>query len=105
VTCPIQFTLVVDDFGVQYVGADYAQHLIAALETEFIVSKDWTGGLYCGITINWDYANKHVDISMPGYIKDALHKFQHPLPKRPLICATQLDGTGLQPTHPVCTAT
>jgi hypothetical protein len=27
--------------------------------------------------------NKHVDLSMPGYIKDALHKFQHPLPKRP----------------------
>jgi hypothetical protein len=27
--------------------------------------------------------NKHVNLSMPGYIKDALHKFQHPLPKRP----------------------
>jgi hypothetical protein len=24
-----------------------------------------------------------VDLSTPGYIKDALHKFQHPLPKRP----------------------
>jgi hypothetical protein len=83
VTRPIQFTLVVDDFGVQYVGAEHAHHLIAALETDYTVSKDWTGGLYCGITLNWDYANKHVDLSMPGYIKDALHKFQHPLPKRP----------------------
>jgi hypothetical protein len=27
--------------------------------------------------------NKHVDLFMPGYIKDALNKFQHPLPKRP----------------------
>jgi hypothetical protein len=27
--------------------------------------------------------NTHVDLSMPGYIKDALNKFQHPLPKRP----------------------
>jgi hypothetical protein len=27
--------------------------------------------------------NKHVDLYMPGYIKDTLHKFQHPLPKRP----------------------
>jgi hypothetical protein len=27
VTRPIQFTLVVDDFGVQYVGAEHAQHL------------------------------------------------------------------------------
>jgi hypothetical protein len=34
-TRPIQFTLVVDDFGVQYVGADHAHHLIAALETDF----------------------------------------------------------------------
>jgi hypothetical protein len=83
VTSPIQFTLVVDDFGVQYVGAEHAKHLIAALETDYTVSKYWTGSLYCGITLNWDYTNKHVDLSMPGYIKDALHKFQYPLPKRP----------------------
>jgi hypothetical protein len=68
---------------VQYVGAEHAHHLIVALETDYTVSKDWTDGLYCGITLNWDYANKHVDLSMPGCIKDALHKFQHPLPKRP----------------------
>jgi hypothetical protein len=74
---------VVDDFGVQYVGAEHAQHLIAALETDYTVSKYWTGGLYCGITLNWNYTNKNVDLSMPGYIKDALHKFQHPLPKLP----------------------
>jgi hypothetical protein len=82
-TCPIQFTLVVDDFRVQYVGAEHAQHLIAALETDYTVSKDWTGGLYCGITIHWDYANQHMDLSMPGHIKYALYKFQHPLPKLP----------------------
>jgi hypothetical protein len=69
VTRPIQFTLVVDDFGVQYVGAEHAQYLIAALETDYTVSKDWTGGLYCGITLNWNYANKHVDVSMLGFIK------------------------------------
>jgi hypothetical protein len=83
VTLPIQFTLVVDDFGVQYVGKEHAQHLIDALETNYTVSKDCTGGLYCGITLKWDYMKKHVDLSMPGYIKDALHKFQHPKPKRP----------------------
>jgi hypothetical protein len=83
VTRPIQFTLVVGDFGVQYVGAEHAHHLIAALVTEYTVSKDWTGSLYCGIPLYWDYANKHVDLSMPGYIKDALHKCQHPLPKHP----------------------
>jgi hypothetical protein len=83
VTRPIQFILVMDDFGVQYVGKEHAQHLIDALETDYTVSKDWTGGLYCGITLQWNYMNKHVDLSMPGYTKDALHKFQHLLPKRP----------------------
>jgi hypothetical protein len=83
VTHPIQFTLVVDDFGVQFVGKEHAQHLIDALEADYTLSKDWTGGLYCGITLKWNYMNKYVDLSMPGYIKDALHKFQHPLPKRP----------------------
>jgi hypothetical protein len=74
---------VVDDFGVQYVGEEHARHLIAALETDYTVSKDWTGGLYCGITLHWNYDDKYVDLSMPGYVKDSLHKFQHPLPKRP----------------------
>jgi hypothetical protein len=83
VTLPIQFTLVVEYFGVQYVGKEHAQHLIYALEADYTVSKDWTGGLYCGITLKWNYVSKLVDLSMPGYIKDALHKFQHPLPKRP----------------------
>jgi hypothetical protein len=83
VTRPIQLILVVDDFGVQYVGKEHAQHLIDALETDYTVSKDWIGGLYCGITLQWKYMNKHVDLSMPRYTKDALHKFQHPLPKRP----------------------
>jgi hypothetical protein len=73
----------VDDFGVQYVGAEHAQHLIAELETDYNVSKYWMGALYCSITLKLDYANKHVDFSMTEYIKDALHKFQHPLPKRP----------------------
>jgi hypothetical protein len=83
VTRPIQFTLVVDDFGVKCMGQEHAQHLIAELETDYTVSKYWTGGLYCGITLKWDYANKHVDLSISGYIKDALHKFQHTMPKRP----------------------
>jgi hypothetical protein len=33
--------------------------------------------------MKWNDMSKHVNLSMPGYIKDALHKFQHPLPKRP----------------------
>ena len=40
-------------------------------------SKDWSGGLYCGINLNWNYDKRTLDISMPGYVEEALHKFQH----------------------------
>jgi hypothetical protein len=83
ITHPIHFTLVVDDFGVQYVRQEHAQHLIDALENEYTVSKDWNGGLYCVINLKWDYAQTNVDLSTPGYIKDALHKYHHPVPKCP----------------------
>ena len=80
---PIQFTLVVDDFGVKYVGKEHADHLMAALEESYEVSKDWEGTLYCGVTLKWDYDKRILDTSMPGYIAAALHKFQHPMPTRP----------------------
>jgi hypothetical protein len=40
VTRSIQFTLVVDDFGVHCVGEKNVQHIIDALETDYTVSKD-----------------------------------------------------------------
>ena len=82
-TRDIAFSLVVDDFGVKYVGRDNAEHLLSALRELYSVSTDWDGELYCGVSINWDYHNRHVDISMPGYVEAALHKFQHPAPTRP----------------------
>jgi hypothetical protein len=82
-TLPVTFSLVVDDFGVKYEGLTNAHHLINALEQHYIVSKDWTGGLYCFITLHWDYLLKHVDLSMPGYITLMLHKYQHPPYKCP----------------------
>jgi hypothetical protein len=39
----IKFTLVVDDFGVQYVGGEHTNHLIHALEQSYTISKDWPG--------------------------------------------------------------
>ena len=79
---PILFSLVVDDFGIKYVGKQHADHLIQAIEDHYEFSKDWAGQLYCGITLKWDYTNRTVDLSMPGYIQAMLHKYQHPSPKR-----------------------
>jgi hypothetical protein len=44
---------------------------------------DWTGLLYCGHTIKCNCNEHYVDISMPGYVDAAIHKFQHPRPNKP----------------------
>ena len=36
-----------------------------------------------GLTIDWNYKDKYVDISIPGYVEKALHRFQHKSPKKP----------------------
>jgi hypothetical protein len=82
-TCPISFLLVVDDFGVKYVGREHAEHLMACIKTNYNISSNWNGGAYCCLALDWDYKNHTVDLSMPGYIKAALHKYQHAAPARP----------------------
>ena len=80
----ITFCLVVDDFGVKYVGREHADHLIQCLRNHYKeIDIDWAGKRFCGIHLNWDYINRTCDLSMPGYVDHALHKFQHPTPKKP----------------------
>jgi hypothetical protein len=67
-TRAVAFTLVVDDFGVKYVGKENSDHLLHALKQHYEVTEDWEGKLYCGISLKWDYKKKTVDLSMPGYI-------------------------------------
>jgi hypothetical protein len=80
---PISFSLVVDDFGVKYVGREHAEHLMTCIKKKYNISSDWSGTAYCGLTLDWDYKNRTVDLSLPGYIKAALHNYQHPAPARP----------------------
>jgi len=82
-TRPISFSLVVDDFGVKYVGKEHADHLIAVLKEHYEITEDWEGTKYCGITFDWDYENREVHMSMPGYVRKALVRFQHPVPEKP----------------------
>jgi hypothetical protein len=77
------FTLVVDDFGVKYTNSADAEQLITTLKQLYAVSEDWTGTKYCGLALKWDYTNRTVDVSIPGYIERALQRFQHPTPTRP----------------------
>ena len=80
---PICFSLVVDDFGVKYVGEAHANHLIQALKKDYDISEDWKGQKYCGLTLDWDYEKREVHLSMPGYVEKALARFKHERPKKP----------------------
>jgi hypothetical protein len=82
-TCPVWFSLVVDDFGIKYIGRDNAEHLLASIKENYDISSNWTGSAYCGLKLDWDYIKGTVDLSIHGYIKAALHKYQHPAPTRP----------------------
>ena len=77
VTRPIQFTLVVDDFGVKYVGKEHADHLIRAIKKDYKIPEDWEGDLYCGISLKWNYDKRWMELSIPGYTKKLLLKYKH----------------------------
>jgi hypothetical protein len=49
---PIWFTLVVDDFGIKYVGKEHALHLQSALQNYYPISTIWTGNRYIGIHLD-----------------------------------------------------
>jgi hypothetical protein len=82
-TRPISFTLVVDDFAVEYGGKQHAEHLRSAQLRIYELATDWTATLYSGMTLKWDYKNRTFDISMPVYAPNVLSKFQHDAPKHP----------------------
>ena len=56
VTRPVQFSLLVDDFRVKYIGKKHSQHLTNAIEAEgYKLSINWEGAKCCGITLDWNY--------------------------------------------------
>ena len=40
---PIQFTLLVDDFGVIYTGKEHAKYLMSDLKENYEILTDWEG--------------------------------------------------------------
>ena len=79
---PIQFILTVDDFGIKYVGREHAEHLLNIIKKDYKLTVDWSGTKYIGLTLDWDYNNGLVHLSMPGYVDKALARFQHPTPNK-----------------------
>ena len=86
----ILFTLVVNNFGVKYVGKEHANHLISCIKKKYELTKDWTSDLYCGIKLKWDYNACTIDLSMPGYIKKVQQKYKIACPRSPNTAHTHL---------------
>jgi hypothetical protein len=79
-TRPIQFVLVVDDFGIKYLKQANLDHLIASLEKYYDVMVDLEGKEYVKIELDWDYDNKRVHLSMAPYLQKALRQFDNVVP-------------------------
>ena len=77
---PVSFTLVVDDFGIKFVGNNHANHLKKTLKRWYDITTDWSGSKYVGISLKWDYKNRTLDTSVPGFVANKLNQFQHCLP-------------------------
>ena len=60
---PVTFSLVVDDFGFKFIGKNYVEHLLNAIQEKYQVSIDWDGKRYCGTSIKWNYHKQVVDLS------------------------------------------
>ena len=80
-TRPVWFTLLVDNFGIKYIGKEHADHLISALEEDYTLEVDWKGKLYAGILLDWHYGReRYVDIEMPAYTHKQLIRYAHKKP-------------------------
>jgi hypothetical protein len=70
----IRFALVVDDFAVVWSSAKSMQQFIDTLRKLYTVKIDYLGMKYLGINIGINRKQRHVTLSMPGYIAKLLKK-------------------------------
>ena len=51
---PVQYCLIVDYFGVEYVGKQHADNLSKILKQYHNITEDWEGKKYAGSDLKWD---------------------------------------------------
>ena len=51
----VMFVLIVDDFGIKYIGKENALHFINAVRDKYNVEVNWEGNKLCGINLHWNY--------------------------------------------------
>ena len=58
------FSLVVNEFLVQYSSEMYAEHFLHALHQKYTITVDRKSKKYIGINLKWDYS-KHTQLISP----------------------------------------
>ena len=51
---PIMFSLIVDEFGVKYVGKRHLDHIASVLRKYHDITIDWEVTKYAGIYLTWN---------------------------------------------------
>ena len=68
----IDFTLVVDDFGVKFQNDDDWDHLCAYLQLLYAIKPHPVGTQFLGFSIYHDRTARTITLSYPGYVKKLL---------------------------------
>ena len=75
------FVLIVNDFGIEYVGDSHLHHLCTVLTDHYTITEDLNGKTFSDIYLNCNYAKDHTQLtcclSMDGYVENMLLKFGH----------------------------
>ena len=83
------FFLIVDNFGIKYVGDSHLNHLHTVLTDHYTITEDLGIFFLSDIELHWNYAKDHAQLtcclSMDGYIDNLLLKFEHKSPTKPKI--------------------
>lgn len=69
------FTLIVDDFCTATTSEADRDHFLATLRLLYEIKVDVTARKYIGITIEHNKTERHMKLSVPGYIAAALKRF------------------------------
>ena len=84
---PIQFFLIMDNFGIEYVGERHIHNLRDVLKQHYKIAEDLAGTKFSGIYIEWNYAPNHVELTcrlcIRESINDLLLRFGHKPPSKP----------------------
>ncbi len=94
---PISFTLVVDDFGVKYIGKDHAMHLIKSLKEHYEVEEDWDRRCYVGVRIDWTIATEKSTFQCQSMLNGPMHHSDTPSQTSPSTNHTNMQSPHMEP--------